>query len=122
MLSVRFRVSRSAAPISSSPAPAISEARTFWARVDLARFGRAGEFGSVMIPQGIVKNTHEANDASGRARLRRLAGRKIGWKRERGPFRARVSNLTHYAATGVKAQAFVLYLFWITSRSDQLSK
>ena len=36
--SVRFRLSRSAAPISSTPAPAMSEARIRWARVTLERF------------------------------------------------------------------------------------
>jgi hypothetical protein len=32
-------------------------------------------------------------------------------EKESGPFRTRLSNLTYYAATGVKAQAFVRVLF-----------
>ena len=48
MPSVRFRVSRSAAPISSSPAPAMSEARTRCARVTRARFDRVGGVAWVM--------------------------------------------------------------------------
>jgi hypothetical protein len=38
------------------------------------------------------------------------AGGKTGEK-ESGPFRARLSNLSYYAATGVKAQVFVPVLF-----------
>jgi hypothetical protein len=38
------------------------------------------------------------------------AGGEMGEK-ESGPFRARLSNLSYYAATGVKAQVFVLILF-----------
>jgi hypothetical protein len=38
------------------------------------------------------------------------AGGEMG-KKESGPFRARLSNLSYYAATGVKAQVFVLILF-----------
>jgi hypothetical protein len=38
------------------------------------------------------------------------AGGEIGEK-ESGRFRARLSNLAYYAATGVKAQVFVLILF-----------
>jgi hypothetical protein len=43
-----FRVSRSAAPISSTPAPAMSEARTRWARVTRAHFDRVDGFAWVM--------------------------------------------------------------------------
>jgi hypothetical protein len=32
-------------------------------------------------------------------------------EKESGPFRARLSNLSYYAATGVKAQVFVPVLF-----------
>jgi hypothetical protein len=32
-------------------------------------------------------------------------------EKESGPFRTRLSNLAYYAATGVKAQAFVRVLF-----------
>ncbi len=32
-------------------------------------------------------------------------------EKESGRFQARLSNLPHYAVTGVKAQAFVLVLF-----------
>jgi len=39
-----------------------------------------------------------------------LLGEKSGEK-ESGPFQARLSNLLHYAATGVKPQAFVPILF-----------
>src|ERR1700722_9280212 len=49
MLSVRLRVSLSVAPISSTPAPAMSEARTRWARVTLERFDRADGFVWVMV-------------------------------------------------------------------------
>ena len=38
------------------------------------------------------------------------AGGEIG-ENESGPLQARLSNLTHYAATGVKPQAFVPILF-----------
>jgi hypothetical protein len=38
------------------------------------------------------------------------AGGEMGEK-EGGPFRARLSNLSYYAATGVKAQVFVPLLF-----------
>jgi hypothetical protein len=38
------------------------------------------------------------------------AGGEIGEK-ESGPSGARLSNLSYYAATGIKAQVFVLILF-----------
>src|ERR1700683_1349152 len=65
MLSVRFRVSRSAAPISSTPAPAMSEARTRWARVTLERFDRVDGFVWVMgaLRDGWRK-PGQANDAA----------------------------------------------------------
>jgi hypothetical protein len=46
------------------------------------------------------------------------AGGEMGEK-ESGPFRARLSNLAYYAATGVKVQVFVLILFWIGQTSQE---
>jgi hypothetical protein len=48
------------------------------------------------------------------------AGGEMGEK-ESGPFRARLSNLSYYAATGVKAQVFVPILFR-TNLTSQESK
>jgi hypothetical protein len=55
---------------------------------------------------------------AGAARL--AAGGRTGGEGE-GPVQARLSNLPHYAVTGVKAQAFVRVLFlssavWCTLR------
>jgi hypothetical protein len=51
----------------------------------------------------------EWRDASGvRGDNMRLAG---NWARRSGTFWPQLSNLPYYAATGVKAQAFVLVMF-----------
>src|ERR1700727_3741088 len=113
MPSVRFRVSRSAAPISSTPAPAMSEARTRWARGTLARFDRVGVFvGVIGAFRDGSRKPAQANDATVPASAMNdaPAGGEMGEK-ESGPFRARPSNLSHYAATVVKAQVFVLFCF-----------
>jgi hypothetical protein len=51
-----------------------------------------------------------ANDAAHPANAAKTGG-KGGGEGER-PVQARLSNFHHYAVTGVKAQAFVRYLFY----------
>jgi hypothetical protein len=81
----------------------MSEVRTRWARVTLKRFDRVGEFVLVI---GAFRD-----DATVPAAMNDVpADREMGEK-ESGPFRARLSNLSYYAATGVKAQVFVPLLF-----------
>ena len=79
------------------------------------RFDRVGGFASDMgaFEELLKEKPAQANDATRpRERRRRLSagGRKMGGEDERLA-QARLSNLPHYAATGVKAQAFVLALF-----------
>ena len=82
----------------------MSEARTRWARVTLKRFDRVGEFVLVIgaFRDDATVPASAMNDVP--------AGGEMGEK-ESGPFRARLSNLSYYAATGVKAQVFVPLLF-----------
>src|ERR1700722_7206122 len=113
MLSVRFRVSRSVVLISSTPVPAMSEARTRWARVTLERFDRVGGFAAVMgaLRNGWRKPT-QGNEATIPARAATTGCRRRNWgEKESGPFQARLSNFSHYALTGVIAQAFVRVMF-----------
>jgi hypothetical protein len=105
MFSVRFRVSCSVALISSTPAPATSEASTLWARVAFERFDRVDRFVSDM-----GRSSRDLLEGSARAGERRprfraafgllASGEVFGRDKERR-LRARVSNLPYYAVTGV---------------------
>ena len=89
----------------------MNEARTRWARVTLARFDRVGVLVDAI---GAFKyGFPDANDATVPASAMNdvPAGGGKGEKQS-GPFRARLSNLSYYAANGVKAQVFVPLLFF----------
>jgi hypothetical protein len=60
-----------------------------------------------------MEKTHaaERRDHSGERGDNVLPAEKLGEK-ESGPFPARLSNLSHYALTGVIAQAFVRVMFY----------
>ena len=90
------------------------EARTRWARVDPRAFRSARwiRVGHERLEELLDEEARASERApSARARSRCRAGGELGRETRAGAFRARVSNLPHYAVTGVKAQAFVLVLF-----------
>jgi hypothetical protein len=61
--------------------------------------------------QGLGAKSAQANGATlsgARGDNMRLAG---NWARRSGTFWSQLSNLPYYAATGVKAQVFVLVMF-----------
>ena len=95
------------------PGAGDEEARTRWARVTLERFDRLDGFVGVMGAfERLMEKARAGEGATvpASAMMTCLLAEKLREK-ESGPFQARLSNLPHYAATGVKAQAFVPVLF-----------
>ena len=90
----------------------MSEARTRWARV-----GRGGCRGRRWVSVGHWRLLGFLREASARAIGRRfMRGGEAKFRRSgraADAARARVSTLPDYATTGVKMQAFVLFLFYI---------